>query len=152
MKIGDTIEAAHWLTGEETVLEVEMHRARVREAMDVLCKQGGFRHGPVRFMELQPDSEGVPEVPDHIQGMDVRLLVGECEIIAKRQQIEKRSFLGELDRKDLDRLRRITRRAHAKYRPRERLTDLEVDDIIEQLGPEAALDTLRKAVNGQTLH
>ncbi|MDJ0896924.1 MAG: hypothetical protein QNJ92_17400 [Alphaproteobacteria bacterium] len=152
MKIGDTIESAAWLTGEETAQDVEQHRTLVREAMDDLCQVQGFRHGPVRFHELKPGDERVPEVPDHIQGLDVRLLVGEAEVTAKRVKLERRPFIGELDRKDLERLRKITRRAHAKARPGETLTDLEVDDIIEQLGPEAALDTLRQQVNGQTLH
>lgn len=150
MKIGDTIESAAWLTGEETHEQEVSYKDRVREAMGELCKNKGYRHGEVMFLKLRPGDERVPEVPDHIQGQDVQLLVGEAEVIGKR--IERRPFLGELDRKDLERLRRITRAAHHTHRPGERLSDAEVDDIIETLGPEAALDTLRRAVSGDTLH
>lgn len=148
VKIGDTIESAAWLTGEETPEDLADYRDRVREAMDELCSMKGFVRGDARFSELPIGDERVPEVPDHIQGPDVRLLVGEAELIAVAPQINRRAFVGDLEPRDLSRLRQITREAWAKSNPGHVLSDVEVDDIIEETGPEAALDALRKSVQG----
>ncbi len=153
MKIGDTIHHSAWLTGEETVPDVERFRDRVKEGMAELCHDMGFIHGPVRWLEKRPGEEGVPEVPDHIQGQDVSLLIGEADILAKAPDIAPRKFVGDLDPKDLARLRQITRAAWAKHMPKlGRLTDAQVDDIIEDLGPDAALESVRQAVDGGTVH
>lgn len=146
MRIGDTIEAAAWLTGTESEGVRKHYETDVCGAMDTLCAQLGFERGPARFSELQPEDDRVPEVPDHVTGPDVRLLVAEADVIAPAPVIEQRSFLGELDRKDLERLRKIVRREYATRHPGARLTDLEADDVIEEVGPEAALDALRRAV------
>ena len=50
------------------------------------------------------------------------------------------SFVLNLDPKDLLRLRKITRRASGQHN----LTDYECDMIIEELGPDTAVETLRK--------
>lgn len=152
MKLGDTAWHAAWLTGAETPEVRADFETRVREGIQELCREKGFLPGPVKFRECRPGEGNVPEVPDHIQGPDVRLLIGEADIIAPAPRIERRSFLGELDQKDLARLRRITRKAWQKHYRHRPISDLEIDDIIETLGPEAALDALRKAANGTTLH
>ena len=50
------------------------------------------------------------------------------------------SFVFDLEPKDLQRLREITRRGSGRCL----LTDFECDLIIEQLGPDILMDTLRK--------
>lgn len=153
MKTGDIVEAAYWLQGTEPEDMISTCKARVIEAIDELCAEKGFVHGPVRFEELPPHSDRrVPDVPDYIQGPDVRLLVAEADIIGPRVIETTRGFIGELDMLDLERLRTITRRAHAQTNAGQVLTDMECDDIIEELGPEAALDALRNAVNGRMVH
>lgn len=152
MRVGDTIQSAAWLTGAETPTDRKRWEDRVTEAIDNLCGERGFTRGPVRFAEKHPLDSEVPPVPDHIQGPDVRLLVAEAEVTGEAPKVEARGFLGDLDRKDLERLRAITRQAHAKRHPGETLTDLECDDIIEEVGPEAAMDAVRKAVNGERVH
>lgn len=54
------------------------------------------------------------------------------------------SFVLDLEANDLALLRAITRRAHGG-----RLTDFECDAIIESYGPDAAVDVVRRAVNGR---
>lgn len=142
MKIGETVTASAWLTGKETPDLRAMWEARAVEAIDILCEQHGFLHGPVRYEALPPKSDRrVPEVPNHLSGPNVRLLVAEADITGIRL-IDNRAFVGDLDPKDLQRLRQINYENAAKRGVF--LTIAECDDIIEELGPEAALDTLRR--------
>lgn len=145
MRIGDVIESAVWLTGEESPELRKHYETDVAEAIDYLCHENRFLYGPVSFTEKKPGTDRVPEVPDHIHGVNVRLLVAEAEIIGRKPDTSNGSFIANLDKVDLDRLRTITRNARMKLY-RERLTDAECDEVIEAIGPDAALDTLRKQV------
>ena len=56
-------------------------------------------------------------------------------------------FTDDLGSDDLARLRRVTREAYARLFPvRSRLTDRQCDTIINDLGPEAAADALRRGM------
>lgn len=145
MKIGDTIESAIWLNGDETLEQRQRFEHDVTHAIERVCRDEGLLHGPVTFIEKSPMDDRVPEVPEHIQGQRVRLLVGEAEIVAKRPEEKPGSFIANLDRMDLIRLRKLTREAHRKQNDGG-LSDSQCDAIIEQYGPEAALETLRKGV------
>ena len=145
MNICDVIESAIWLDGEETPEQRQRFVHDVIHAIETACRDEGLLHGPVKFIEKHPGQDRVPEVPDHIQGQRVRMLVGEAEIIAKRPEEKPGSFIANLDRIDLLRLRKLTREAHNKKRLGG-LSDAECDTIIEQYGPQAALETLRKGV------
>lgn len=152
MRIGDTIESAAWLTGAESKDVLLAYKDRVREAVNTLCREKGFLPGPVAFTEKKPGEDRVPEVPEHLQGPNVRLLIGEADVLCKAPETGTRGFVGELELKDLLRLRAITRRAYAKEVPGGTMTDQECDDWIEELGPEAALGALRRAVDRGYVH
>lgn len=139
MNIGDTIESAIWVTGEESPEDRTRYEQDVCDAIGYLCHENGFVPGSVTFIEKHPMDDDVPEVPDHIQGEKVRLLVGESIIDSKLVKTSVGSFVANLDIKDLKKLRSITRQA-----ARRQLSNMECDEIIEQIGPEAALNTLRK--------
>jgi hypothetical protein len=143
VNIGDIIESAIWLTGEESLELRKRYKRDVIESIDYLCQEQRYLHGQIQFTEKKPGQDRVPEVPDHIQGINVRLLVAEAEVVGKAPETSIGSFTANLDRVDLDRLRAITRRIRLKLY-KQRLTDEECDEVIEELGPEAALDTLRK--------
>ena len=145
MRIGEVVESAIWLSGEETAEDRRRFETDVCAAIDILCNDMGFLHGPVTFIEKRPGDDRVPAVPDHIQGPRVRLLVAEAELTTRKPESKPDSFVANLDRQDAIRLRHLTRRAQAKHMPDRKLTDAECDKIIEQYGPEAALDTLRRA-------
>jgi hypothetical protein len=146
MRLGDVIESAIWLNGEETPEDRRRFESDVSQAITELCDDLGFLHGPVTFIEKHPDDDRVPPVPDHVQGQRVRLLVAEAPIVALKPEPTQDSFIANLDRTDLDRLRQMTREAHAKHIPgAKRLTDPEVDEVIEATGPEAALGALRQS-------
>jgi hypothetical protein len=132
---------------------IEDYRSQVIEGIDELCEEKGFVHGAPRFEELAPHSDPrVPEVPDHIHGPNVRLLIVEADLTGQVFVLSSRRFVGDLDTLDLARLRAITRKAHAEANAGQILTDMECDDMIEELGPEAALDAIRRAVDGHTVH
>lgn len=144
MKVGDMIESAIWTTGEESDQIKEQHRQYVNIAIDRLCDEKGFLHGPVMLVEKRPEEDRVPPVPDSISGPKVRLLVAEAAIVGMAPQTSEGSFIGNLEKKDLERLRMIVRQARIKHG--QILSDAECDSVIEEIGPEAALDTLRREV------
>jgi len=140
MNIGDVIESAIWLTGTETPEIRKHYETDVRESMDNACRREGFLHGPVTFIEKSPGLDRVPSVPEHVTGPRVKLLVAETTVTARTSQ---GSFIAQLEKSDLDRLRAITKRACIKSENRI-LSDLECDKIIDEIGPDAALDVLRR--------
>lgn len=153
MRLGDTMEAAIWLAGTETPEQRTRYEADVRKAISRASRDSGLIHGPVVFTELKPGDARVPEVPAHITGPDVRLLVAEADAVDHLVVIERSGFVSDLDPIDLERLRLITRRQHERSEPgAARLTDEQADSIIEALGPDAAADAVRDAVNRGALH
>ena len=131
-----------WITGDEPQMLRRQYERDVNNAIASLCQENGFEHGPVTFIEKRPGDDRVPDVPEHIQGSRVRLLVAETEIVGKRPLSSAGSFVANLEKKDLERLRAITRRKWAELHLVV-LTDKQCDECIEELGTEAALDTLR---------
>ena len=145
MKIGEVVESAIWLSGTESTEDRLRFESDVSAAIGMLCDDAGFLHGPIVFIEKLPGADRVPVVPDYIQGPRVRLLVAEAELTARKPESTPDSFVANLERTDAMKLRSLTRLAHAKHFPDGRMTDAECDKIIDRYGPEAAIDTLRKA-------
>ena len=145
MNIGDEITACIWIDGEETPEMRRRYEAEVTEAMDYLCASAGFTYSKLRWTEKHPEDEDVPPVPDHVTGRPIRLLVAEGTITGKRVQTKPDSFVANLGQGDLLRLREMTRAAYANHFRGQRLSDAKCDDVIEAIGPDAALDALRRA-------
>lgn len=143
LRIGDVIESAIWLTGDESQELRKRYEKDVTQEIADLCQECGVMHSPIRWLEKPPGTERVPEVPKHIQGSRVRLLVAEATVTELTPQSSQGSFIANLDKKDLLRLRILTRRAS-----KQNLSDQQCDEIIESYGPKAAIDTLRR----NTLH
>lgn len=143
MTLGEIIETAMWITGDEAPQIRRQYEQDVHQAIGIVCANQGFEHGPVTFIEKLPGAERVPPVPKHIQGSRVRLLVAEATVVGIAVRTSKGSLCANLEKKDLQRLRTITRRAWQKFNPQGSLTDQQCDDYIEQIGPAAALETLR---------
>jgi hypothetical protein len=146
MNLGDVIEKAIWLTGDESPELRKRYEQDVTQAIEDLCREHGFLHGPVTWVEKRPGEDRVPQVPDHVQGSRVRLLVAESIVTDYAPQTSEGSFIANLEKKDLERLRVITRR-----QSKTTLSDQDCDELIEQYGPEAVLETLRQHV-GSTVH
>lgn len=143
-KIGMPIEVAIWLTGRETPNQIEAFKKDCTEEVGAFGVMNGVVMGAPVFTEKRPGGDRVPQVPDHISGPDVRMLVCEAVVVAERSLIVKSSgFVQDLDAVDLARLREVTRRAHQRAKPLEMpLTDAQCDAVIEELGPTTALKTL----------
>ncbi len=142
LKVGDIIENAIWMTGDEPEGMKERYKDDVLVTIASLCAQEGYEHGPITMHELKPGDHRCPEVPEHIQGSKVRLLVVESTLVTKLVIDGEHSFVGNLDRNDLVKLRKITRDRAAKDL-KKIISDDECDEIIELLGTDAALATLR---------
>lgn len=151
MKIGDIVESAIWLTGDEPEDLRTRYEGDVKEAINCLCEDEGFLHNEVKFVEHHPEESGIPNVPDHINGSRVRLLRGETVLVSYRPVERPVSFVANLDAKDLGRLQQITRKAHYKHFNKN-ISDIECNDIIESLGPEAGLAALKQAVDNGVVH
>ncbi len=145
MKTGDTLESAVWLTGAEPPEMRAQYESDTVEAIDYFCRQNGFAHGPVEFTEHLPGGV-IPPVPDHISGPRVRLLKAEAMVTDTVPATSQGSFTAQLEKSDLRRLRIITRQARLKHSG-EYLSNRECDEVIEEIGPEAALATLRRTVH-----
>lgn len=153
MKPGEVLETAIWLDGTETTELIARYKEDCHECIRLAADEHKVLFSPIEFTEKKPGEDRVPPVPGHIHGPDVRLLIAEAMVLCHAPQIITRSFLMDLDPKDLERLRQITRRVHAKDRPRGALlTDAQCDAIIEEIGPQAAYETVRKAVDDRVLH
>lgn len=107
-----------------------------------------MRLGPLSFEIKRLGQERVPQVPSHLQGPDVRLLIATAEVLGF-EVLRTGSFVDSLDKGDLAKLRNATRREHGK---RGHLTSEQCDQIIERLGPVAAAETVRRGVSGQLVH
>lgn len=131
MKIGDLAECAVWIDGTETEAMLRQWKADCAFMMSQ-GHEPKLMLGPLSFEIKRPGEDRVPPVPDRIKGPDVRLLIASAEVLGF-EIVAKQSFLDELDRKDLKKLRAATRKAHGKHLP-----DTICDQIIDRLGPVAA--------------
>lgn len=144
MKAGDLVEIAIWLSGTETPDMIRAFKDRAQVNTTEAAKKLGLIVAPFSWETKKPGEDRVPPVPKEISGINVELLVGEALLILDRPVIMKQSgFVYDLEMEDLARLRKITRRAHAKVQPGSKLNNQQCDAIIEQLGPASALRTLR---------
>jgi hypothetical protein len=140
---GQIATVAIWLSGQETVEQIKDYKEKqIPKMLDIASYEYGVILGDVSFEEKLPTDDRVPEVPDHIHGINVRLLVAEAEVLrySSPKAIPKR-WMDDLDAVDLAYLRGITRRTSGR-----KLSDAECDEVIEQIGPRAAENALREAI------
>lgn len=142
INLGDVVENGIWVTGDESPELRTRYDREVLESFDELCRSESVELGPITMVEKKPGDDRVPQVPDHIQGSEVRLLIFEATVIRKVLTTEQSSFVQELERSDLMKLRKITRDSYYKQFKRQ-LNNIECDEIIEALGPDSAVDAMR---------
>ena len=136
---GDIIETFMWLGGNETPGQLERFKADVLEQMSVTAGASGYALGPLRWRTVKPGDECVSQ-PHHVDGPDVRLLVGEATVMQPPS-----FFTAQLGPEDLEDLRGLTRHAHAlKYPAELPLSDAQCDTYINDLGPDAAVAALSR--------
>lgn len=143
LRLGDVLEVAIWKTGDEPEGTDARFKKDMAEQIQEMADMSGVVCGDIKWSVKAPGMERVPPVPGHIQGQRVRLLIGEAEIVGELPAETTDSLIANLEYKDLQTLRGITRSSHQRHFPGRTLLDAECDDIIEALGPEAAVDALR---------
>jgi len=144
---GDVIETAIWMDGSETPDLKDRFERDMRTSLASMALNEGVIIGPLIMAEKRPGEERVPPVPDAIQGLDVRLLVGEAKVVGYEPKEPEGTFVADLEPKDLERLRTILRRVHQSYNPgKPELTTEKCDEYINRNGPDAALAALREQV------
>ena len=142
IKPGDVLQLAIWLDGTET----QELKDRFQKDIQTAIAEVPAITGPLMMTELKPGDEQVPPVPDDLRGPDVRLLVAESTVIGLIEESEG-YFVGDLEPKDLERLRTILRRVHQSYNPgKPELSTEKCDEYINRNGPDAALEALREQV------
>lgn len=151
-RLGQTIETSIWLNGQETVGELIKWKTKdLPDLMHIYEYENGVILGEIEFEELLPIDDRVPEVPDHIRGIDVRLLVATARVDRyAAPKIMPKPFLEELSFEDRDKLRKATRRAHQANAPEmPALSNERCDEVIEALGQETAERVLDDAIKTQ---
>ena len=161
MTPGETLQASIWMDGLESEAQVERFKREAFEAMQHKAQAAGYGLTPLRWAELRPGDPRVPDVPMHIavagvlSKPNVRLLVGEADLVAVNINS---NFLAELEPKDLERLRAVTRRAYEESWRRwlarkvvcgecPGLTDRQCDRAVLRHGSRPALGTRRIGVS-----
>jgi hypothetical protein len=152
---GECFESGIWMDGRETEDQKAQCINDMLTAFYRLADANGVKIAKPTFTIKHPMDDRVPEVPKHISGPNVRLLVGEALIVgwAPANSPAGSFVTDQLDKVDLARLRKITRRAHRKHNPgAKRLSDAQVDAIIERVGPDSAAKAVRHSVDSQMVH
>lgn len=145
LRLHGTLEIAIWVSDDDDPAKIKGWRnGYVPAALRESAEAHGFTIGPVRYSELKPGEGRAGTPPKGIQGTNVRLLVAEADAVGfKAMPPPVFSFLADLTFKDLQLLRKVTRRAVLP----KLLTDPECDEMIERLGPVAAERVLKDVVD-----
>jgi hypothetical protein len=146
MKPGDDALWGWWLTGRETRDDLEAFSRDTADKMRQESDEGGIVFGPISVETMYPGDEGTPPVPNDVSGPDVRLLVTRAKVVAYKHPIAITpiGFVHDLEPDDLALLMRLTRKQYARAYPNEpRLTDRQCHTLINDLGPDVAVETLR---------
>lgn len=132
---GDIVQVAFWYSNpDEQAKAKRLIRHQIRQA------EGTCILGPIKWSTLSPEDPRVPPPPEKYP-RGTMLLVGEAEVREIRRLPDPETFVSNLSPRDLLQLRQVTRRAALQNG--QTLTDEQCDAIIEMLGPDAALKTLR---------
>lgn len=143
------LELAIWYDANEHSDIINLCSKSVIDVLDTVCTKNNTHHDDVSFEILKPGDDRVPPVPLWLEityGVIPRLLVATTRVVSNVQQVPV-GIIGDLDKKDVARLRVITCREHQKAYPNDApLTDEECDQIIDKLGLEVVMDQLRSSV------
>ena len=147
----EELEVAIWYDANEYVDPIKSCSESIGEMINIMCTGTKDTHGKIDYKILKPGDDRVPSVPrwlEKIKNATPRLLVAttKTRLMSSVKQ-ELPSIIGDLDKKDIARLRAMTQRAHHKSYPNDKnLTDYECDQIIDKLGLEIVMDQLRSSV------
>jgi len=146
MNIGSEIEAAIWYDAGNCIDPVNDFGDSIKEGISQMCLKHSVVCGGTEYEVLKPGDDRVPRVPkwlEKIDGSIPRLLVARTRIIATASVQNSIGIIGDLDHKDVMRLRALTRMKYQQLNPGSgKLTDQQCDEIIDTLGLEVVLEQL----------
>lgn len=141
---GDMLEASLWYNSLNPLDKVAAQRG-VRECLEIMAQACGLLIGDIIWEDIGPEDGRVPEPPEAYYGAPM-CLYGQAPVVAARRAPVS-AFTHELEDEDLERVRTHTRKAAAGYG--QYLSDEECDEIINRIGPDAAVARLR---DGAAVH
>ena len=143
------LEFAIWYNANEHSDIINSCSKSIIDVLDTICTKNNTHHDEVNFEILKPGDDRVPQVPrwlEIIDGVCPELLVATTKVIGNVQEVPI-GITGDLDKKDLARLRIITQREfRMQYPSAIPLTDHECDQIIDKLGLDVVMDQLSSSV------
>ena len=152
-KVGDTLEVSLWYNSEKpgeyqsAVEGISMALNRTEDLFEL-------RLGPVETEVLEPGDERVPDPNPDFAGTP-KLLIGWATVIYVMTSLEgyQEGFTEDLDEEALQTLRKVTQIAYMKNKPANhlRLTDEQLDIIINEVGPETAIKNLRTGTDNRSI-
>ena len=141
----DDLEVSLWYDANVHSDPINSCSESIGDMLDLICKKNGVVHGEIRYEILKPEDDRVPPVPrwlENTNGVVPRLLIAVTKVTRTLHQ-ESKGMSGDLDKKDLTRLRTIVRRKHRMAYPNTiPLTNKECDLFIDKLGLEIVLEQL----------
>ncbi len=141
----DDLEVSLWYDANVHSDPINSCSESIGDMLDLICKKNGVVHGEIRYEILKPEDDRVPPVPrwlENTNGVVPRLLIAITKVTKTLHQ-ESKGMSGDLDKKDLARLRTIVRRKHCMAYPNTTpLTNKECDLFIDKLGLEIVLEQL----------
>ncbi len=148
VKVGDPLELAIWFDAEETKDPITKVRDSIEEVFSAFSETKKVKCGEITFRILKPGDDRVPDVPMWLEtkkGAKPSLLVATAPTSTFESK-KPQGILGDLDKKDIERLRVITRNAHIKHYPYQQpLTNEECDQIIDVMGMEVVQEQLSRS-------
>lgn len=147
-KPGEELELALWFDASKNPDPVFQAGDSFKEVFDHVCEMNKVRHGDVTFDILKPGDDSVPEVPRWLEttkGAVPRLVIAYTTILGTAIEAPK-GILGDLDIKDVMKLRVIVRNIYRMHYPDQSvITDTECDAIIDNMGMEAVMEQLQNS-------
>lgn len=142
--MGKILTASLWFNADDPT-EKESAKTGIRLAIDIAAQKQGMEHGPVSFRTLEPYDKEIATLPPPQFGPGTKCMVGEAKARPAFHVVKPKSgFTHELEAADLEILRAKTRQAlDAAYPNDKDRSNARVDAIINEIGPETALKTLK---------
>ena len=144
-KPNEKLEVAIWFDANKHADPIISCSESIRDMLDIICTKNKVVRSDISYEILRPEDDRVPSVPrwlEKIKGSIPRLIVATVKVKASVYR-EPIGIIGDLDKKDITRLRVITQREHRMAHPNTTpLTDYECDQLIDKLGLQVVMEQL----------
>ena len=142
---GRELEIAIWYDANKYLDPMNSCDESIKDMLDIVCAKNKVVRADIDYEILKPGDDRVPPIPrwlEIVDGVVPRLFVATAKIVSNVHQ-EPIGIIGDLDKKDIIKLRFITKREYHKVHPNSTpLTNHECDQIIDKLGMQIVLDQL----------